>query len=176
MNPVGAQVPNPPLPTRGEDAANAAGEGTGVGARRAPSPSIPKRRALTAKAGTYWQAPRPDRESGNLPPSWRTRAAAGALVLFALAQILIPLRHWAYPGNVRWNEDGYRFSWRVLLTEKHGHVRFRVRDPATGEERVVQGTAVGGATRPVSLVPQAATSFSRKREPTPQPRIIPAPQ
>ena len=25
----------------------------------------------------------------------------------------------------------------MLLTEKHGHVRFRVRDPATGEERVV---------------------------------------
>ena len=101
---------HPPLPTRGEDAANAAGEGTADdGAQRAPSP---------------------------LPiPSWRTRAAAGALALFALAQILIPLRHWAYPGNVRWNEDGYRFSWRVLLTEKHGHVRFRVR--ATGEERVV---------------------------------------
>ena len=111
-NPIGAQAPNPPLPTRGEDAANAAGEGTADdGAQRAPSP---------------------------LPvPSWRTRAAAGALALFALAQILIPLRHWAYPGNVRWNEDGYRFSWRVLLTEKHGHVRFRVRDPATGEERVV---------------------------------------
>lgn len=63
--------------------------------------------------------------------------AAGALALFALVQVLVPLRHWAYPGNVRWNEDGYRFSWRVLLTEKHGHARFRVRDPATGEERVV---------------------------------------
>ena len=68
---------------------------------------------------------------------WRTRAAAGALALFALVQALVPLRHWAYPGNVRWNEDGYRFSWRVLLTEKHGHARFRVRDPATGIERVV---------------------------------------
>ena len=136
-NPVGAQRAAPPLPTRGEDAANAAGEGTGVGAQRAPSPSIPKRPVIPAKAGTYWQASRPDRESGNLSPSWRTRAAAGALALFALVQILIPLRHWAYPGNVRWNEDGYRFSWRVLLTEKHGHVRFRVRDPSTGAERVV---------------------------------------
>lgn len=65
------------------------------------------------------------------------RAAAGALALFALVQALVPLRHWAYPGNARWNEDGYRFSWRVLLTEKHGHVRFRVRDPATDSERVV---------------------------------------
>ena len=69
--------------------------------------------------------------------SWATRLAVAALVLFALVQVLVPLRHWAYPGNVRWNEDGYRFSWRVLLTEKTGHVQFRVRDPSTGQERLV---------------------------------------
>ena len=69
--------------------------------------------------------------------SWTIRLAVAALVLFALVQVLVPLRHWAYPGNVRWNEDGYRFSWRVLLTEKTGHARFRVLDPATGQERLV---------------------------------------
>lgn len=69
--------------------------------------------------------------------SWATRLAVIALVLFALVQVLVPLRHWAYPGNVRWNEDGYRFSWRVLLTEKTGHARFRVLDPASGQERLV---------------------------------------
>ena len=69
--------------------------------------------------------------------SWATRVAVAALVLFALVQVLVPLRHWAYPGNVRWNEDGYRFSWRVLLTEKTGHAQFRIRDPATGQERLV---------------------------------------
>ncbi len=68
---------------------------------------------------------------------WATRLAVITLVLFALVQVLVPLRHWAYPGNVRWNEDGYRFSWRVLLTEKTGHARFRVLDPATGQERLV---------------------------------------
>ena len=68
---------------------------------------------------------------------WGTRAAVAALLLFALAQALVPMRHWAYPGNVRWNEDGYRFSWRVLLTEKTGHARFRVLDPTTGQERIV---------------------------------------
>ena len=68
---------------------------------------------------------------------WPTRVAVIALVLFALVQVLVPMRHWAYPGNVRWNEDGYRFSWRVLLTEKTGHARFRVLDPSTGQERLV---------------------------------------
>ena len=65
------------------------------------------------------------------------RIAAGALVLFALVQVLMPLRHWMYPGNVRWNEDGYRFSWRVLLTEKTGQARFRVLDPASRREQLV---------------------------------------
>ena len=69
---------------------------------------------------------------GNL--TWLSRAGIVALVLFALVQVAMPLRHWAYPGNVQWNEDGYRFSWRVMLTEKTGHVRFRVTDSDTGEQ------------------------------------------
>ncbi len=66
--------------------------------------------------------------------TWLPRAGMVALVLFALMQVAIPLRHWAYPGNVQWNEDGYRFSWRVMLTEKTGHIRFRVTDTDTGEQ------------------------------------------
>ena len=65
--------------------------------------------------------------------SWASRAWLAGLLLFALVQVAGPLRHWAYPGNVRWNDDGYRFSWRIMLTEKTGHVRFRVTDTRTGE-------------------------------------------
>ena len=66
-------------------------------------------------------------------PTLLVRAGAVGLVLFALLQVAVPLRHWAYPGNVRWNEDGCRFSWRVMLTEKTGHIRFLVTDTTTGE-------------------------------------------
>ena len=78
-------------------------------------------------------APLPGPES--VPrPGWRWYAAASLFALYAFVQIALPLRHWVYPGNVRWNEDGYRFSWRVMVTEKTGQARFRVTDPATGEE------------------------------------------
>ena len=66
---------------------------------------------------------------------------ARALVLIALVavavQIVVPLRHQLYPGSVRWNEEGYRFSWRVLLTEKVGSVEYRVTDSADGRTWLV---------------------------------------
>lgn len=55
-----------------------------------------------------------------------------ALVAFFSVQILMPLRHLAYPGSVLWTEEGYRFSWRVMLVEKTGTVIFRVTDPDSG--------------------------------------------
>ncbi len=76
----------------------------------------------------------PEGTPHDFQPSWSSRAWLVGLLLFALVQIAVPLRHWAYPGNVRWNEDGYRFSWRIMLTEKTGHVRFRVTDTGTGEQ------------------------------------------
>ena len=33
---------------------------------------------------------------------------------------------------MRWSEEGYYLSWRVMITEKAGHVDFRITDPATG--------------------------------------------
>ena len=56
---------------------------------------------------------------------------------FLAVQVLVPLRHLAYPGNVRWTEEGYHFSWRVLITGKTGLVRFPVKSFATDGERLV---------------------------------------
>ena len=86
--------------------------------------SLPRRPAPAAVIAPLIAAPR----------GRATRAAAVALSLFALMQVAVPLRHWAYPGDVRFNEEGYRFAWRVMLTEKTGHAQFRVTDPVTGAE------------------------------------------
>jgi len=69
---------------------------------------------------------------------WGRLSAVAALTIFALVQLALPLRHFAYPGNVRWNEEGYRFAWRVMLTEKVGFVQYRVRDPETGRSWLVE--------------------------------------
>ena len=63
--------------------------------------------------------------------------AATALTLLAVVQVLLPLRHYAYPGDVRWTEEGYYLSWRVMLTEKTGYAQFHVTDPDTGRSWLV---------------------------------------
>jgi hypothetical protein len=45
-----------------------------------------------------------------------------------LIQLLLPLRFLAYSGNVFWTEQGYRFSWRVMLMEKTGYANFKIVD------------------------------------------------
>ncbi|HMI90583.1 MAG TPA: HTTM domain-containing protein, partial [Polyangiales bacterium] len=60
-----------------------------------------------------------------------------ALGTYLLIQIALPLRHLAYPGAVDWNEEGFRFAWRVMLIEKTGHVTLRVLDHDSGEELVI---------------------------------------
>ena len=68
---------------------------------------------------------------------WPVRAALILGTIFLVIQILAPLRHLEYPGNVRWTEEGYLFSWRVLMTEKTGLVKFRVSSTEFGRERLV---------------------------------------
>jgi hypothetical protein len=46
-------------------------------------------------------------------------------VFFAI-QISLPLRSVFYPGNIMWHEQGYRFSWRVMLMEKIGYTTFKI--------------------------------------------------
>ena len=56
------------------------------------------------------------------------RIGVAIAITILAVQVVVPLRHYFYPGPVQWNEEGYRFSWRVLLTEKVGHVEYLVTD------------------------------------------------
>ena len=57
------------------------------------------------------------------------RPMPALLALFFLFQALLPLRHLLHPGDLFWTEQGYRFSWRVMLMEKAGHATFYVSAP-----------------------------------------------
>lgn len=59
------------------------------------------------------------------------------LIVYISFQLIFPWRYLLYPGNLFWTEEGYRFSWRVMLMEKAGTATFYVKDRNTGREGVV---------------------------------------
>ncbi|HEU5148508.1 MAG TPA: HTTM domain-containing protein [Chryseosolibacter sp.] len=68
-------------------------------------------------------------------PFW-SKGLPIAFGIFLLIQMLLPFRYVLYPGELFWTEQGYRFSWRVMLMEKAGYAEFTVRD-ADGKHEVV---------------------------------------
>ena len=48
--------------------------------------------------------------------------------IFILFHLFMPFRYLLYPGYLFWTEEGFRFSWRVMLIEKVGYAMFYVRD------------------------------------------------
>lgn len=66
-----------------------------------------------------------------LQPSTQ-RFRISLLTFFFLFQLLFPFRYLTYPGELFWTEQGYRFSWRVMLMEKAGYANFKIVEAETG--------------------------------------------
>ena len=67
----------------------------------------------------------------------RTKKPATKTLFYLFAvlfffQLLLPFRYLAYPGDVLWTEQGFRFGWNVMLMEKTGLVEYTVRESGTG--------------------------------------------
>ncbi|WP_282089333.1 HTTM domain-containing protein [Aquimarina algiphila] len=55
------------------------------------------------------------------------------ITVFFIIQLLLPFRYMLYPGELFWTEEGYRFSWRVMLMEKAGYANFKIVNSKTKE-------------------------------------------
>ncbi|KAA5821976.1 HTTM domain-containing protein [Algibacter amylolyticus] len=61
------------------------------------------------------------------------KSITAVLGLFFIVQLLLPFRYMLYPNELFWSEEGYRFSWRVMLMEKMGISTFKIVNSETGE-------------------------------------------
>jgi vitamin K-dependent gamma-carboxylase len=97
-------------------------------------PDWPRR---VANRALRWSGAAPPPPPTLAPPPARLgrgqRATLALLGTYLAWQLLFPLRHWLYPGDVAWTEEGHKFAWRMKLRDKDGEVRFFATDPATGE-------------------------------------------
>jgi hypothetical protein len=71
-------------------------------------------------------------------PYKRTKIIVPFIALFLFIQVILPMRYLAYPPNLFWHEQGYRFSWRVMLIEKAGYSTFYVVNSDNGLRDVVE--------------------------------------
>ena len=88
---------------------------------------------------------------------WSTLVAA-LVGVYCVIQALMPLRAYLYPGDVLWHEQGMRYSWRVMVREKNGSIRYRVR--------------WRGAEREVQVPPSRYLTSHQEREMSGQPDLI----
>jgi hypothetical protein len=74
-------------------------------------------------------------EEGSNCPSLLTsqKLVAGLLAAYLAVQLIFPLRHYLYPGNVSWTEEGHNFAWHMKLRTKSGEAVFTVTHPRTGQ-------------------------------------------
>jgi len=61
-------------------------------------------------------------------PTRMSRLLKGFLITYVVIQLLVPFRHWLYPGNVNWTLEGHQFSWRMMLNEEDVMMRIDVEE------------------------------------------------
>lgn len=59
------------------------------------------------------------------------RLIFACVAVWFLIQFTVPFRHWLYPGNVDWTEEGMRFAWRMMLCDKPTAMRLFAIDKQT---------------------------------------------
>jgi vitamin K-dependent gamma-carboxylase len=75
--------------------------------------------------------PETSTEPRSLLPS--QKLIAGLLAAYLAVQLVFPLRHYVYPGDVNWTEEGHNFAWHMKLRTKGGEAVFTVTHPPTGQ-------------------------------------------
>ena len=79
-------------------------------------------------------------KANDLQKGKTTKIASYVVALFIVVQLLLPWRYVLYPKELFWTEEGYRFSWRVMLMEKAGYAQFIVKNTKTGSQFAVNNS------------------------------------
>lgn len=67
-----------------------------------------------------------------------SRPLKWVLTIYFLWQLLLPIRHHLYAGDVHWTEEGHKMAWQMMLRAKASHVKMEVENLQTGERTKVK--------------------------------------
>ena len=90
--------------------------------------------AFDAKSSQASVRPETTAERSSYPSLFGSqKLVAGLLAAYLAVQLFFPLRHYFYPGNVSWTEEGHNFAWHMKLRTKSGEAVFTVTHPESGQ-------------------------------------------
>lgn len=78
--------------------------------------------------------PKSIREKQSIIASSRFYFVKVLFLFFFFIQCTFPLRHFFLTDNVLWTENGFRFSWHVMVMEKNGYVTYVIKDQKNGKQ------------------------------------------
>ena len=99
------------------------------------SPSWPRRLPVLRR---HLPAFNPEAITFNQQKIAYSKVLSSFLILYAAVQILVPLRHFLYPGNVNWTEEGHKFAWHMMLRSKSGSVTYSVVLPEEENRLIIE--------------------------------------
>ncbi len=73
-------------------------------------------------------------------PTYLRKIIGFICIIFFSIQLLLPFRYLLYPGKLFWTEQGYRFSWRVMLIEKAGYAQFYVHESKKNRKMLIDNS------------------------------------
>lgn len=120
---MGASAGGAPAPAVGAPASGSPAPAVGASAGSSPAP-VPATPVDLSQLDVG--APAAAGSGAARPSVGRARAVALGCGIWCAVQILVPLRHYALPGDTNWTEEGHRFSWHMKLRDKQGTVTFVV--------------------------------------------------
>lgn len=129
-------------------------------------PDYPRRLVAMLRKRAY-ASPQPDETpQRNHTPAQKTLAAV--LAVYAVIQVVVPLRPFLYPGHPLEQPDLLLFSWNMMLRLNTTQARFVVVDNRTGERREVAPQEILSAFQMGSLgspnaLHQIARHLARER-------------
>jgi len=94
------------------------------------SPSWPRRMISLFRRKTA----SPAIQAAPLPSRQKRIVLLSFAIVYVAIQILVPLRHFLYPGGIEWTYMEHRFSWQMMLERHVQQTFFYVIDPNTGRE------------------------------------------
>ncbi|ESA38811.1 vitamin k-dependent gamma-carboxylase [Leptolyngbya sp. Heron Island J] len=62
----------------------------------------------------------------------RHRLILTLLGIYLFLQLVLPFRHYLYPGDANWTEEGHRFAWHMKLRDKNTDIRFVITNKLDG--------------------------------------------